>query len=228
MVLIMDNIWQSPPGVPAEYYLPPYQSLDQLPSGPKPYRAAVRIKDIPEATFSGNSVRDSDAFLSVIFAYSVFSRGNKTLINSLDLQLANNTARVDMKEPQRQINLYGLRFDFTSPTIDADTPLEGMVNITGNTCLDLVRAGSFAHGSQYNLSIIQADNDCPGADITPSSTAEPSGLVSDLPVIRYIEVTVPPVPFISASRGAINGNVLIHGIYVAAGFVAYRLFREGL
>ena len=46
--------------------------------------------------------------------------------------------------------------------------MEGLVNMTCNPDFNVVRTGSFAHDSQHNLTIIQANDNCTGPTVIPT------------------------------------------------------------
>ena len=203
-VVITGNIWQSPPELAAEEFFAGDSQATPSPFGPYPYRFAVMFADIAKATFSKNSAADKDAVLSVIFQYNFYPYTPNEFDN-LNLQLVNNVAMPEMNATHRQFYLNGLT------VTGKDLPVAGLVNMTCNPDFNVVRTGSFAHNSRYNLTIIQANDDCAGPTVTPTTappTTVPTPVTSTLPASSLITSVLTTLASPSATATAtIIGSV---------------------
>ena len=179
-VVIRDNIWQSPPELSAGEFPEEDSGAAPDPFDPIPYRSAVSLVSIAKLTFSGNSAADKDAVLSVLALYTYYNGNQTNIFNNLNLQLVNNVAEPGMNATHRQFYLNGLLDN------GGNRPFAGLVNMTCNPDFNVVRTGGFAYYNPHNLTIIQANDDCTGPTVIPTTVT-----ATTLPASMTATVTSP-------------------------------------
>ena len=151
-VVIRDNLWL------------PVDSGSDNPEAPDilNHQVAVVTDSIARMTFSGNRALGSGASASLLVIFYYPYNGNGTAVfKNLDLQLTDNIASPEGDAIQHQFYLDGETF------LGEPFPLEGLVNITNNSCFDIVQTGGFAPAEGAKLTIIKDNNPC--HSITPSA-----------------------------------------------------------